>query len=106
MAGVRSMTGSWHNFFFNAFDPVGFVSLDKPPVAFWIQTGSAKLFGFSAFSVLLPQLLEGVSSILVLYQLVDWRAAEETGRREASSDRRKCHLRPQNRRRNGTTLQC
>ena len=36
-AGVRSMLDSWHNFFFNAFDPAGFVSLDKPPVAFWIQ---------------------------------------------------------------------
>jgi 4-amino-4-deoxy-L-arabinose transferase-like glycosyltransferase len=30
------MSGNWHNFFFNAFDPAGFVSLDKPPVAFWI----------------------------------------------------------------------
>jgi hypothetical protein len=45
-AGVRSMMGSWHNFFYNAFDPAGFVSLDKPPVAFWLQTASAKLLGF------------------------------------------------------------
>jgi len=30
-AGVRSMLGSWHCFFFNSFDPAGFVSLDKPP---------------------------------------------------------------------------
>ena len=70
MAGVRSMTVSWHNFFFNAFDPTGFVSLDKPPLAFWIQTGSAELFGFGTFSVLLPQALEGLASILVLYALV------------------------------------
>ena len=32
-AGVRSMMDSWHNFLFNSFDPAGFVSLDKPPVA-------------------------------------------------------------------------
>jgi 4-amino-4-deoxy-L-arabinose transferase-like glycosyltransferase len=70
MAGVRSMTVSWHNFFFNAFDPAGFVSLDKPPIAFWVQTLSAVLFGFSAFSVLLPQALEGLASIFVLYHLV------------------------------------
>ena len=70
MAGVRSMMTSWHNFFFNAFDPTGFVSLDKPPLAFWIQTGSAELFGFSPLSVLLPQVLEGAASILVLYHLV------------------------------------
>ena len=71
-AGVRSMTESWHNFFFNAFDPAGFVSLDKPPVAFWLQTASAKLLGFSALSVLLPQVVEGLASIAVLYLLV-WR---------------------------------
>jgi 4-amino-4-deoxy-L-arabinose transferase-like glycosyltransferase len=70
MAGVRSMMAGWHNFFFNAFDPAGFVSLDKPPLAFWIQTGSAELFGFTPFSVLLPQALEGTASILVLYHLV------------------------------------
>src|SRR6202030_4843155 len=45
-AGVRSMMGSWHNVVYNAFDPTGFVSLDKPPVAFWLQTASAKLLGF------------------------------------------------------------
>ena len=70
MARVRSMTVSWHNFFFNSFDPSGFVSLDKPPLAFWAQTLSAKLFGFSPFSVLLPQALEGLVSTLVLYHLV------------------------------------
>jgi 4-amino-4-deoxy-L-arabinose transferase-like glycosyltransferase len=70
MAGVRSMTVSWHNFFFNSFDPTGFVSLDKPPLAFWTQTLSAELFGFGPFSILLPQALEGLASILVLYLLV------------------------------------
>src|SRR5215469_18613213 len=55
LAGVRGMLQSWHNFFFNAFDPAGFVSLDKPPVAFWVQTASAALLGFGRFAVLLPQ---------------------------------------------------
>src|SRR6202000_1971785 len=32
-AGVASMLDSWHNFFFNSFDPAGFVSIDKPPIA-------------------------------------------------------------------------
>jgi 4-amino-4-deoxy-L-arabinose transferase-like glycosyltransferase len=70
LAGVRSMMISWHNFLFNAFDPAGFLSVDKPPVAFWIQTGSAELFGFGAVSALLPQLVEGVLSIALLYHLV------------------------------------
>jgi 4-amino-4-deoxy-L-arabinose transferase-like glycosyltransferase len=62
-----------HNFFFDAFDPAGFVSLDKPPVAFWVQVLSAKVFGFS---VLLPQLLEGLAAIVVLYYLVRRRFGE------------------------------
>jgi 4-amino-4-deoxy-L-arabinose transferase-like glycosyltransferase len=69
-AGVRSMLASWHNFFFNSFDPAGFVSLDKPPLAFWIQAASAKLFGFGSLSILLPQVLEGVLAIVLLYHLV------------------------------------
>src|SRR5438105_10666715 len=78
-AGVRSMLASWHNFLFNAFDPAGFVSLDKPPVAFWIQTLSAQLLGFSPFSVLLPQLIEGVCAIVLLYVLVRRRFGEIAG---------------------------
>src|SRR4051794_27665154 len=42
-ATVRSMLVSWHNFFFVSFDPGGFVSVDKPPLAFWIQAASARL---------------------------------------------------------------
>ena len=79
IAGVRSMLESWHNFLFNAFDPAGFVSLDKPPVAFWIQTLSAKLFGFRPFSVLLPQLVEGLGAVVLLYALVRRRFGEVAG---------------------------
>src|SRR5205807_2028737 len=79
LAGVRSMLTSCHNLLFNAFDPAGFVSLDKPPVAFWIQTLSAKLLGFSPFSVLLPHLVEGVLAIVLLYALVRRRFGEMAG---------------------------
>ncbi|MFL5269577.1 MAG: ArnT family glycosyltransferase [Stellaceae bacterium] len=70
LAGVRSQLESWHNFLFNAFDPAGFISLDKPPVAFWLQAASAELFGFGTVSVLLPQLAEGIGSVALLYALV------------------------------------
>jgi 4-amino-4-deoxy-L-arabinose transferase-like glycosyltransferase len=69
-AGVRSMLESWHNFFFNAFDPAGFVSIDKPPVAIWLQVASAKLLGFSALSILLAQVMAGLAAILLVYVLV------------------------------------
>src|SRR5579859_5514333 len=69
-AGIRSMLDNWHNFFFVSYDPGGFVTIDKPPVGFWLQVASAKLFGFTSFSVLLPQALAGVLSVLLLYSLV------------------------------------
>ncbi len=68
-AGVRSMLESWHNFFFHAFDPAGFVSVDKPPLAFWIQALNAKLFGFSGLSVLVPEALMGVAAVALIYHL-------------------------------------
>src|SRR5919201_1908662 len=53
-AAVVAMLQSWHNFFFVAAEPGGSVSIDKPPVGLWLQTLSAKIFGVSGFSVLLP----------------------------------------------------
>jgi 4-amino-4-deoxy-L-arabinose transferase-like glycosyltransferase len=69
-SGVRSMLDNWQNFFFVSYDPGGFVTVDKPPLGFWIQTLSAKLFGFTPFSVLLPEALAGVLSVFILYRLV------------------------------------
>jgi len=69
-AAVKSQLTSWHNFFFNSFDPGGFVTVDKPPLGLWVQTASAALFGFSGFSLLLPQAAAGVLSVLLLYHIV------------------------------------
>ncbi|HEY7848907.1 MAG TPA: glycosyltransferase family 39 protein, partial [Ktedonobacterales bacterium] len=69
-ATVKSMLQNWSNFFFVSFDPGGFVSVDKPPLGFWIQALSAKLFGFSGFSILLPEALAGVLSVGLLYVIV------------------------------------
>lgn len=69
-AGVKSMMMNWHNFFFVSFDPGGFITVDKPPLGFWIQTISAKLFGFKGWSLILPQALGGVISVYLMYTLV------------------------------------
>ncbi|HVC35484.1 MAG TPA: glycosyltransferase family 39 protein [Chloroflexota bacterium] len=69
-AGVRSMLDNWRNFFFVSYDPGGFVSIDKPPVGFWLQVASSTLFGFTPFSVFLPQALAGVLAVILLYHLV------------------------------------
>src|SRR5205809_1799785 len=69
-AAIRSMLDNLHDFFFVSFDPGGFVSIDKPPLGFWLQAASAKIFGFTPFSIFLPQALAGVLSVLLLYYLV------------------------------------
>ena len=69
-AGVRSALQGSALLFYNAFDPAGFISLDKPPVAFWIQAVFAKVLGFSGWAIHLPQALAGVASVALLYRLV------------------------------------
>jgi len=69
-AGVKSMMMNLKNFFFVSSDPSGFVTIDKPPIGFWLQTISAKIFGFSGWSVILPQALAGVISVWIIYYLV------------------------------------
>ncbi|MGO9342805.1 MAG: ArnT family glycosyltransferase [Acidimicrobiales bacterium] len=69
-AAVRSMSLSWHNFFFAALDPAGTITLDKLPGAFWIQALFVRAFGVHTWAILFPQVLEGVMSVLVFYRIV------------------------------------
>jgi 4-amino-4-deoxy-L-arabinose transferase-like glycosyltransferase len=72
-AGVKSMLRSWHNFVFVSFDPGGLVTVDKPPLALWVQAASAKLFGFSPLSLLLPEAIIGVLAVAALYWVMTRR---------------------------------
>jgi len=78
-AGVRSMSAAWHNFLYHAFDPAGFLSVDKPPVAMWIQVAAVKVFGFHGLSVLVPQVLEGLAAVWLVYHLVQRRFGPPAG---------------------------
>lgn len=69
-AAVKSMLQSWHNFFFVAFEPGGSVSVDKPPLGFWVQCLSAYFLGVNGFALALPNALAGVFSVFIVYKLV------------------------------------
>ncbi|MNM54717.1 Dolichyl-phosphate-mannose-protein mannosyltransferase [compost metagenome] len=69
-SAVGSMLQSWHNFFYASLDSAGSVTVDKPPVVFWIQTLFAWVFGLKGWVVILPQALAGVGSVLLVYLLV------------------------------------
>ncbi len=69
-AAARSMSLSWHNFFFGAFDPAGTVSVDKIPGSLWPQALLMRIVGFHVWAVVLPQVIEGVLTVLVLFRAV------------------------------------
>ncbi len=69
-ATVKSMLMSWHNFFFAAFEPGGSLSVDKPPLGFWVQVLSAHFLGVTGFALALPNAVAGVLSIFLVYKLI------------------------------------
>ena len=69
-AAVQSMTKSWEAFFFGSFDAGNVVTVDKPPAALWVMALSARVFGLSSWSILVPQVLMAVATVALLYAAV------------------------------------
>ena len=67
---VRSMASSWHAFLYGSLDVSGLMTVDKPPLALWVQALSVRAFGFHSLSLLVPQALMGVASVGLVYDLV------------------------------------
>lgn len=84
-AAVLSGTESWKAFFYGSLDPASFITVDKPPFAFWAMGISARIFGFNSWSLLLPQAAEGVAAVAVVYAAVRRSVAGLTGERGAQA---------------------
>ena len=69
-AAVQAGTKSWSAFFFGSIDTSNFITVDKPPASLWVMSLSGRIFGFSSLSMLIPQVLEGVASVALLYAAV------------------------------------
>jgi 4-amino-4-deoxy-L-arabinose transferase-like glycosyltransferase len=69
-AAVKSATVSWKAWFFGAIDPGSFITVDKPPLAIWLMGLSGRIFGFSSFSMLLPEAICAVAAVGVLHATV------------------------------------
>jgi 4-amino-4-deoxy-L-arabinose transferase-like glycosyltransferase len=78
-ASVVSMLRSLHNLIYASFDPGGLTTIDKPPLAIWVQVASAKLFGLHPLALLLPEALLGSLTVLVLYRVVARRLGPGAG---------------------------
>ena len=69
-AAVQAGTRSWKAFFFGSFDASSFITVDKTPASLWVDELFARAFGFSSWTLLAPQALEGVLSVAILYAAV------------------------------------
>ena len=69
-AAVQAGSSSWKAFFFGSSDAANFITVDKPPASLWVMDLSARLFGVNAWSILVPQALEGVAAVGLLYATV------------------------------------
>ncbi|MGN6607194.1 MAG: glycosyltransferase family 39 protein, partial [Jatrophihabitans sp.] len=69
-AAAQAGSRSWTAFLFGSLDASDFITVDKPPAALWVMDVSVKLFGVNSWAVLVPQALEGVAAVAVLYAAV------------------------------------
>ncbi|MGB3444577.1 MAG: glycosyltransferase family 39 protein [Actinophytocola sp.] len=69
-AAIQAGSQSWQALLFGSLDAGNVITVDKPPAAMWLPGLFARVFGFSAWTVLVPQALMGVASVWLLYAAV------------------------------------
>ena len=69
-AAALAASQSWSAWFFGSIDASNFITVDKPPLSTMVMGLSVRLFGLSSWSVLLPEALIGVATVVVLMAVV------------------------------------
>src|SRR4051812_31365516 len=69
-AAVQAGSHSWKAFFFGSLDAANSITVDKAPAFLWPMDIAARIFGVNAWSILVPQAIEGVVAVGVLYAAV------------------------------------
>ncbi len=67
---AQAASRGWWAWLSNSVDTSGLVSLDKGPLSNMLMGLSGRLFGFSSLSMLLPEALCGIASVLLLHNIV------------------------------------
>lgn len=78
-AAAQAATADWKAWLFGSLDAGNAITVDKPPAALWVMGLSGRVFGFNAFTMLLPQALMGVAAVAVLYATVKRCAGPAAG---------------------------
>ncbi|MEW5808536.1 MAG: glycosyltransferase family 39 protein [Actinomycetota bacterium] len=69
-AAVQAGSSDATAMLFGSSDAANAITVDKTPAALWVMDLSARVFGFSPWSMLVPQALMGVAAVGVLYASV------------------------------------
>ena len=69
-AAALAASQSWSAWFFGALDAGSFITVDKPPLSTMLMGLSVRVFGLSSWSILFPEALLGVGSVLLLFAVV------------------------------------
>ena len=64
---AQAAAQDWAAFLFGSLDAGNFITLDKPPLSTWVMGLAVRLFGLGPASVLVPQALAGVATVLVVF---------------------------------------
>src|SRR3954451_299403 len=76
---VRAMASSWHAFLYGSLDSSGVMTVDKPPLALWVEALSVRVLGWHSLSMLVPQALMGMASVALVYDLTRRRFGRAAG---------------------------
>ena len=69
-AAAQAGASDWTAMLFGSSDAANAITVDKTPAALWVIDVSVRLFGLNPWSVLVPQALEGVGAVALLYAVV------------------------------------
>ena len=69
-AAALAASHSWSAWFFGSIDASNFITVDKPPLSTMVMGLSVRLFGLSSWSILLPEALMGVATVVLLMAIV------------------------------------
>lgn len=84
-AAVQAGSESWKSWFFGSLDTADFITVDKPPASLWVMGLSARIFGFSSASMLVPEALMAVASVALTWGWSVGPSRDSVARRRTSA---------------------
>ncbi|UXY28547.1 ArnT family glycosyltransferase [Streptomyces sp. HUAS TT20] len=78
-AAVQAGSKSWKALFFGSLDAGNAITVDKPPASLWPMALSVRIFGLNSWAILVPEVIMGVLTVVVVYAAVRRRFSPAAG---------------------------